>query len=152
HTAHVVPPSVGNRRRTQRSDRGNTGFYGFVWDRGDPSAQSPLESRVVAYGGEVVVSACVLPELRPQLDRAPQVGERLVARVTRKRGEARVVVIQPRVVRHVLEGAADRLLRVGIPLLAVGLHGLVVERPGVAPVDALVGLARSGADDEPGSL
>ena len=53
---------------------------------------------------------------------------------------------------HVLEGSADRLERVGIPLFAVGRHGLAVGRPRVTPVDPLVRLAGFGADGEDGSV
>src|SRR5918999_2997257 len=104
------------------------------------SAKSLLESRVVAYGGEVVVSARVLAEPREQLDGPSEVGERVVAGVARERCEARVVVMQARVVRRVLEATADRFERVGVPLLAVGGHGLSVERPRLTPVDPLVRL------------
>src|SRR6266700_1591169 len=116
------------------------------------SAKSLLEPRVVAYCGEVVVSTCVLAEPREQLDGPPEVGERVVAGVARERCEARVVVMQARVVRHVLEGTADRFERVGIPLFPVGRHGLAVERPRVTPVDPLVRLAGCGADGEDGSV
>ena len=67
------------------------------------SAKSLLEPRVVADGGEVVVSARVLAEPREQLDGASEVGERVVAGIARERCEARVVVMQARVVRHALE-------------------------------------------------
>jgi hypothetical protein len=80
------------------------------------------------------------------------VGERLVAGVARERCEARVVVIEARVVRHVLEGSADRFERVGVPLFAVGDHRLSVERPRLTPVDPLVRLAGCGADSEDGSV
>jgi hypothetical protein len=60
-----------------------------------------LESRVVAYGGEVVVSTRLLTEGRVQLHRPSQVGERFVAGVARERREARVVVMQARMLRHV---------------------------------------------------
>src|SRR5438093_11077177 len=93
------------------------------------STKSLLEPLVVAYGGEVVVSARVLAEPREQLDGPSEVGERVVAGVARERCEARVVVMQARVVRHVREGSADRFERVGVALLAVGRHGLSVERP-----------------------
>src|SRR5947207_6639962 len=94
------------------------------------SAKSLLESGVVAYGGEVVVSARVLAEPREQLDGSSEVGEGVVAGVAGERCEACVVVMQARVVRHVLEGAADRFERVGVSLFAVGRHRLSVERPG----------------------
>src|SRR5437879_9252979 len=116
------------------------------------SAKSLLEPRVVAYGGEVVVSARVLAESREQLDGPSEVGERVVAGVARERREARVVVMQARVVRHVLEGTADRFERVGVALLAVGRHGLSVERPRLTPVDRLVRLAACGADSEDGCV
>src|SRR5215211_5425620 len=116
------------------------------------SAKSLLEPRVVAYGGEVVVSARVLAEPRKQLDGPPEVGERVVAGVARERCEARVVVMQARVVRHVLEATADRFERVGVALFAVGPHGLSVERPGLTPVEPLVRLAGCGADGEDGSV
>src|SRR5262245_31686151 len=91
------------------------------------SAKGLLESRVVAYGGEVVVPARVLAEPREQLDGPSEVGEGFVAGVARERCEARVVVMQARVVRHALECSAYRLERVGVPLFAVGGHGLSVE-------------------------
>src|ERR1044071_6946968 len=97
------------------------------------SAKSLLEPRVVAYGGEVVVSARVLTEPREQLDGPSKVGKRLVAGLARERCEARVVVIEARVVRHALEGSADRFERVGVPLFAVGGHRFPVERPRLAP-------------------
>src|SRR5829696_2220654 len=116
------------------------------------SAKSLLEPRVVAYGGEVVVSARALAEPREQLDGPSEVGERLVAGVARERCEARVVVMQARVVRHVLEATADRFERVGVPPFAVGHHGLSVKRPRLAPVDPLVRLAGCAADSENGSV
>ena len=48
--------------------------------------------------------------------------------------------------------AADRFERVGVPLFAVGRHGLSVERPRLTPVDPLVRLAGCGADSEDGSV
>src|SRR5688572_24314522 len=116
------------------------------------SAESLLEPRVVAYGGEVIVFARVVAEPREQLDGPSEVGERVVAGIARERCEAGVVEIQARVVRHVLEGTADRFERVGVPLFAVGRHGLSVERPGLTPVDPLVRLAGCGADSEDGSV
>src|SRR3546814_19307847 len=59
---------------------------------------------------------------------------------------------QARVLRHPIDGSADCFERVGVALLAVGLHGLVVQRPRLTPVDALVCLARCGADGEDGSV
>src|SRR4029078_7605221 len=56
------------------------------------------------------------------------------------------------VVRCVLEAGADRFERVGVALLAVGLHGLVVERPRFTPVDGLVRLAGCAADRKAGSV
>src|SRR5204863_8791552 len=116
------------------------------------SAKSLLEPRVVAYGGEVVVSARVLAEPREQLDGPSEVGERVVAGLARARCEARVVVMQARVVRHVLEGAANRFERVRVSLFAVGRHGRPVERPRLPPVDALVRLAGCAPDGEDGSV
>ena len=66
-------------------------------------AKCLFESRVVAYRGEVVVSACVVAEPREQLDGSSEVGERVVAGVTCERCEARVVVVQARVIWHVRE-------------------------------------------------
>ena len=83
------------------------------------SAKGLLEPRVVAYGGEVVVPAFLLAERREQLDGPPEVGERLVAGVPHERREARVVVVEARVVRGVLEATADGFKRVGVPLFAV---------------------------------
>src|SRR5207247_9918850 len=116
------------------------------------SAKSLLEPRVVAYGGEVVVSARVLAEPREQLDGPSQVGKRVVAGVARERCKARVVVVQARVVRHVLEGTADCFERVAVPLFGVGRHGLSVERPRLTPADPLVRLAGCGAYSEDGSV
>src|SRR5947207_986175 len=62
------------------------------------SGKSLIEARVVAYGGEIVVSARVLAEPREQLDCAPEVAERLVAGVAREGREAGVVVMKARVV------------------------------------------------------
>ena len=61
------------------------------------SAKSLLEPRVVAYGGEVVLSARLLAEPREQLDGPSKVGKRLVAGLARERCEAGVVVIDGRV-------------------------------------------------------
>src|SRR5207245_4846937 len=113
---------------------------------------SPLEPRVVAYGGEVVVPARLLAERREQLDGPTEVAERLVAGVARERCEARIVVMEARVVRHVCEATADRFERVGVALLAVGVQRLSVERPPLTPVDRLVRLAGCGAEREDGSL
>src|SRR5262245_37241877 len=55
-------------------------------------------------------------------------------------------------VRHALEGTADRFERVGVALLAVGLHRRAVERPRLTPVDPLVRLAGCGADGKDGSV
>src|SRR5205823_6698215 len=136
-------PACGNVTRLGPARRGS---------RPTRSAKSLLEPRVVAYGGEVVVSARVLAEPREQLDGPSEVGERVVAGVARERCEARVVVMQARVVRHVLEGTADGFERVGVPLFAVGRHGLSVERPRLTPIDPLVRLAGCGADSEDGSV
>ena len=84
---------------------------------------------------------------RSSIDRCRWV-ERVVAGVAGERREARVVVVQARVVRQVLESAADCCQRVGVPLFAVGRHRLAVERPRLTPVDPLVGLAGYGADDD----
>src|SRR4051794_3014961 len=116
------------------------------------SAKSLLEPWIIAYRGEVVVSACVLAELRAQLHRPPQMVERVVAGVARERCEARVVVVQARVVWRVLEGLADSVERVGIPLFAVGGHRRAVVLPGVAPIEPLIRLAGCGADHQHGSL
>src|SRR5206468_5427270 len=130
-------PRLGSARRGSRPTR---------------SAKSLLEPRVVAYGGEVIVSARVLAEPREQLDGPSEVGERVVAGVARERCKARVVVMEARMVRHVLEGTADRFERVGVPLFAVGRHRLSVERPRLTPVDPLVRRAGCGADSEDGSV
>src|SRR6266540_839180 len=119
-TLRAECPRLGSARRGSRPAR---------------SAKSLLEPRVVAYGGEVIVSARVLAEPREQVNGPSKVGERLVAGVARERRETRVVVIETRVVRHVLEGTADRFERVGVSLFAVGRHGLSVERPRLTPVD-----------------
>src|SRR6266540_1390 len=136
-TLRAECPRLGSARRGSRPAR---------------SAKSLLEPRVVAYGGEVIVSARVLAEPREQVNGPSKVGERLVAGVARERRETRVVVIETRVVRHVLEGTADRFERVGVSLFAVGRHGLSVERPRLTPVDPLVRLAGCGADNEDGSV
>src|SRR4029453_412480 len=108
------------------------------------SAKSLLEPRVVAYGGKVVVSTRVVPDPRQQLDGPLGVVERLVAGVARERREARVVVMEAGVVRCVLEAGADCFERVSVALLAVGVHGLAVERPCLTPVEGLVRLAGGG--------
>jgi hypothetical protein len=79
-------------------------------------------------------------------------GERVVVDFARERCEARVVVVQARMVRHAFEGTADRFERVGVALLAVGLHRLAVERPRLTPVDPLVRLAGCGADGKHGPV
>src|SRR6185437_618818 len=116
------------------------------------SAKRLLEPRVVTHRGEVVVSACVVAEPRAQLDGPAEMGERVVAGVARERGEAGVVVVQARVIRQVLERAADRFERVGIPAFAVRRHGLVVVRPRRPPVHAAICLAGRCADHEDGSV
>src|SRR5947208_5566795 len=116
------------------------------------SAKSLLEPRVVAYGGEVVVPGRLLAERWEQLDGPPEVVERLVAGVARERCEAGVVVMEARVCRRVLEATADRFERVGVPLFAVGRHGLSVERPRLTPVDPLVRLAGCGAEGDDRSV
>src|SRR5262245_23999435 len=113
---------------------------------GPSSAKSFLEPRVVAYGDEVVVRARLLAEPREQLGGALEVAERLVAGVAGERCEARVVVMEARVVRRALEAMADRFERVAVALLAVGGHRLVMERPRVTPVDPLVCLAGCRAE------
>src|SRR4051794_16734815 len=81
----------------------------------DPSAQSVLrprlpkgllEPRVVAYGGEVVIRPRLVAERRKQLDAPPEAGERLVVDLAGERREARVVVVQARVIRELLEATA----------------------------------------------
>ena len=52
------------------------------------SAKSVLEPRVVAYRGEVVVSARVFAEPRERLDGPSENGERVVAGVARERCDA----------------------------------------------------------------
>src|SRR5215211_253962 len=69
--------------------------------RGERLAKSLLEPRIVAHGSEIVVSARLLAERWMKLHGPPEVGERLVAGVARERGEARVVVMEAGVVRHV---------------------------------------------------
>src|SRR4051794_13357603 len=142
--------SKSSRRGTGSCSRPRTETWASVLS--PSSAKRLLESRVVAYGGEVVVSARVLAEPREQLDGPSEVGERFVAGVARERCEARVVVVQARMVRHVLEATADRFEGVGVPLFAVGRHGLAVQRPRLTPVDRLVRLAGCGADGEDGSV
>src|SRR5204863_10090337 len=115
-------------------------------------AKSLLEPRVVSYGGEVLVPSRLVAERREELDAPPQVGERLVVDLARERCEARVVVVQARVVRELLEATAHRGGRVGVALLAVGLHRLAVHRPGLAPVHPLVRLADSAAEGEDGCV
>src|SRR5690349_5446947 len=83
------------------------------------SAKSCCEPRVVADRGEVVVARSLLAERREQLDRSLEVVERLVARVSRERREARVVVVQAAVFGHLLEAGAYLFERVVVALLAV---------------------------------
>src|SRR5436190_17050675 len=116
------------------------------------SAKSLLESRVVVYSGEVVVPTRILAEPREQFDGPPEMAKRGVSGVAREGCEARVVVIEARVVRHALEGSADRFERVVVALFTVGGHGLSVERPRLTPDDPLVRLPRRGADSEDGSV
>src|SRR5206468_12360618 len=116
------------------------------------SAKSLFEPRVVACGSEVVVPARLLAERREQLDGPPEVVERLVAGVARKRCEARIVVMEARVVRHVLEATADRFERLGVALFAVGRQRLSVERPSLTPVERLIRLAGRGAEREDRSV
>ena len=66
--------------------------------RSPRSAKSLLEPRVVAYGRQVVVPVRLLAEPRRQLDGPPEVAERLVPSLARERREARVVVMEARVV------------------------------------------------------
>src|SRR5581483_10208809 len=106
-------------------------------------AEGGLEARVVADGSEVVVLARLLAEGLVQLDRPAEMLERLVAGLACEGGEAGVVVVEPGIVRHPLEPTAHRVERVWIPLLAVGLHRLLMKRPCVAPVEPLIGLAGS---------
>src|SRR5512133_922635 len=103
--------------------------------------KSLFEPRVVSYGGEVVVGTRLLAERREQLGGSLEMAERLVVGVSRERCEARVVVVKGRVVRHAVETTADGITGVAVALLTVGGHRLVVERPRLAPVDPLVGLA-----------
>src|SRR5215211_2981272 len=116
------------------------------------SAKSLLKPRVVAYGREVVFPARLLAERREQLDGAPEVAERLVVGLARERREARVVVIEARVVRQALEATADRVQRIRVALLAVGGYRLAVERPRLTPVERLVRLAGCGTEGEDGSV
>src|SRR5437016_641256 len=116
------------------------------------SAKSLLEPRVVANGGEVLVSARVLAKPREELHGPSEVGERVVAGVARERCEARIVVVETRVVRHVLKSTANRFERVRVALLAVGGQRLSVERPCLTPVDRLVRLAGCRAEGEDGSV
>src|SRR5207245_2082738 len=78
------------------------------------SAKSLLEPRVVADGGEVVVPRRLLAKPRERIDRPAEVVERLVAGLARQGREARVVVVEARMVRHVLAAAADGRERIRI--------------------------------------
>src|SRR3954447_6732671 len=93
------------------------------------SAKRVLEPRVVAYASEIVVPARLLAEGWVQLDGPPKVGERLVGAIGRERGEAGVVVMKARVVRHLGEAFTNRFERVGVALLPVGDHRLSMEPP-----------------------
>src|ERR1051325_1143891 len=111
-------------------------------------AESLLEPRVVAYGVEVAVASCLLAERWECLDALPEVGERVVVDLAGERREARVVVVEARVIRVLLEGTAHRGGRVRVALLAVGLHRLAVVLPRLAPVHRLVRLADRPAEGE----
>jgi hypothetical protein len=90
----------------------------------------------------------LLAERREKLDGPLEVAERLVAGFAGERCEARVVVEKARVVRRVLEAAAYRVERVGVPLFTVGGQRLSVERPSLSPVNRLVSPAGCCADGE----
>src|SRR5581483_3101880 len=94
----------------------------------------------------------LLAERRMQLDRTPQVVEGLVPSLPGERREARRVVEEARVIRHLRERLANGCERVRIALLAVGGHRALVEWPRLTPVDRLVHLAGSSAESENGSL
>ena len=79
-------------------------------------------------------------------------GRTVRRRVAREGGEARVVVMEAGVVRHVLEAPANRFDCVGIALLTVRRHRVSMERPRVPPVERLVRLAGGGAESEDGSV
>src|SRR3954454_14724810 len=106
------------------------------------SAERVFEPLVVSNGGKVVVLARLRPERREQLDGAPQMLEGGVARLAREGGEARVVVVQARVIGVRGEALLDSLQGIRVAVLAVGRQRLSVERPGGAPVNRLVRLAR----------
>jgi len=74
--------------------------------------------------------------------------ERLIAGVAPERREARVVVVEPRMVRVSLEARANRVERIGVALLCVRTHRVAVERPRFSPVKCLVRLARCGTNGE----
>src|SRR3954447_19434439 len=77
------------------------------------SAQRLLEPLVVSNRGKVIVLARLRAERREQLDGAPQVLEGGVVGVAREGGEARVVVVQARVVGVRREALLDSVQGVG---------------------------------------
>src|SRR4051794_13294640 len=97
------------------------------------SGECRVEARVVAERRQVLVRPRLLAEAREPSDRAPQTVEPLVAGLARERREAGVVVVQARMVGRELEPFAHGRKGVGVPSLAVRVHRLHVERPGVAP-------------------
>src|SRR5262245_20138462 len=111
------------RRATSRRSA-DSSFQLVETPRPACSAKGFLEPGVVAYSDEVVIRACLLAERREQLDGPLEVAERVVAGFARERCEARVVVMEARIVWRVLEAVADRFERVAVALLAVGGHRL----------------------------
>src|SRR6478736_1057452 len=147
--AVVISASLVQGRFRHETSHRSVGRVNRLVDAGQRrSAKSLLEPRIVADGGEVLVRTRLLAEPWEQLDGAPQVAEHLIIDVACERREARVVVVEARVVGHVLEAAVYGCDRVGVALLAVRGHRLLVERPRVTPVDSLVCLAVSCADDD----
>jgi hypothetical protein len=80
------------------------------------------------------------------------VREHLVVDLAGERREARVVVVQARVVRGPLEPTAYRRRSVGVALLAVGIHRLVLDRPRLAPVHRLIRPTDRAAEGEDGCV
>src|SRR3954469_24509105 len=91
------------------------------------SAERLFEPLVVSNRGKVLVLARLRAERREQLDGPPQMLEGCVARIAGEGGEARVVVVQARVVGVRSEPLLDSLQGIRVAVLAVRRQRLSVE-------------------------